>query len=745
MSFFSLSRAFILCIFLCLATSTSSATPATETGAARPKIGLALSGGGARGIAHVGVLEALEELNVPIDYIAGTSMGSIVGGLYASGLSIQELRRSVEDIDWDRIFNLKGDRDQLSYREKQNQRRLFQFEFGLDEDYGLTAPSGFVGGQDLFLALKRLTRNINTDDFSKLPIPFRAVAVDVNTAEVYWVEKGDLALALRASMAVPFAFAPVEIDGRLLVDGGILNNLPVDVVKAMGADIVIAINISAPLEEIKSSHSFLSVAKQSLDAALIQNTRRALENADIVITPNLEGYGSTDFKKGTEMIAKGYEAVIKKAVLFEGLKLTPTAYARERSALIAKAPQTPDIITPAFIKFTGNKRTNTGVLQGKLDDLIGHQLSVEDIEKETTRLMSLNEFEQITYNIEQNERGQTGLVFHVREKAWGPHYFRLGLNVRTTFDDKAEFTALFRHERLNINRFGAEWVTELSVGEEYGLFTEFYQPLDYRRRFFIAPYARFERFFASVFEHKRGVAEYDVGRSQLGIDVGINFGNVAELRTGFLRNHIEADLRIGDPDLLPTGSLEENLLTFKFGYDSLDDRIFPRRGTQINIAGEFYDDSIDSDNDYQKTTFGIRRAFPVNRRFTLMTNANLFTFLRSTPPKYENFSIGGINYLAGYPEGDIGGKHALVLQMAGLLNPAGLTKLLPPDSNNVRLAGFIHAGNAWDTYQDINVQDLLYGGLGGLVWDTPFGSFFLGAGYTKGGRVNYYLSLGNLF
>ncbi len=165
----------------------------------------------------------------------------------------------------------------------------------------------------------------------------------------------------------------------------------------------------------------------------------------------------------------------------------------------------------------------------------------------------------------------------------------------------------------------------------------------------------------------------------------------------------------------------------------------------FNIAGEFYDDSIDSDNDYQKTTFGIRRAFPVNRRFTLMTNANLFTFLRSTPPKYENFSIGGINYLAGYPEGDIGGKHALVLQMAGLLNPAGLTKLLPPDSNNVRLAGFIHAGNAWDTYQDINVQDLLYGGLGGLVWDTPFGSFFLGAGYTKGGRVNYYLSLGNLF
>jgi NTE family protein len=413
--------------------SLNSMVLATETSTTRPKIGIALSGGGARGIAHIGVLEALEELNVPIDYIAGTSMGSIVGGLYASGLSTQDLRRALAEIDWDRIFHFKVDRDNLSYREKQNQRRFFQIEIGLDKNYALTAPSGFVGGQDLFLALKRLTRNINTDDFSKLPIEFKAVAVDVNTAEVYWLEKGDLALALRASMAVPFAFAPVEIDGRLLVDGGILNNLPVDVVKAMGADIVIAVNISTPLTEIKSSSSFLTVASQSLDAALIQNTRRALKQADIIITPDLKDYGFTDFKKGTEMIAKGYQAVTQKAYLFTKLKINPNQYAIERASLTAKAPKAPDTIIPTFIRFIGNQRTSTGVLQGKLNDLIGLQLTLEDIEKETTRLMSLNDFEQITYHIEQNQQGQTGLVFHVREKSWGPNYFRLGLNIRTTF------------------------------------------------------------------------------------------------------------------------------------------------------------------------------------------------------------------------------------------------------------------------------------------------------------------------
>jgi NTE family protein len=744
MSYFTLPKILLIYSFLGIATL-SSTVSATETSATRPKIGVALSGGGARGIAHIGVLEALEKLNIPIDYIAGTSMGSIIGGLYASGLSIQDLRRALEEIDWDRIFHLKVERDHLSYREKQNQRRFFQIEIGLDKNYTLTAPSGFVGGQDLFLALKRLTRNINTDDFSKLPIEFKAVAVDFNTAEVYWLEKGDLALALRASMAVPFAFAPVEIDGRLLVDGGILNNLPVDVVKTMGADIVIAVNISTPLTEIKSSSSFLTVASQSLDAALIQNTRRALEEADIIITPNLEGYGFTDFKKGTEMIAKGYEAVTKKADLFKELQINPSQYARERTELTAKAPPVPDSITPAFIKFTGNQRTSTSVLQGKLNDLIGLQLSLEDIEKETTRLMSLNDFEQITYNIEQNKLGQTGLVFNVREKAWGPNYFRLGLNVRTTFNDKAEFIALFRHERLNINRFGAEWITELSVGEEYGLFTEFYQPLDYSRRFFIAPYAGFERIFASVFEQQRGIAEYDLGVSQLGIDLGMNFGNVAELRAGILRNHIDADLRIGDLTRLPARSFEENLLALKFGYDNLDNQIFPRRGARINITGKFYHERIDSDSNYQKMKFALRKVFPINPTLTMMTDANIFTFLHTTPPKYDNFSIGGVNYLAGYPEGDIGGKHALVLQTAWLFNPSNLTKQILPDSdNNIRLAGFLHAGNAWDTYDDINT-DLLYGGLAGFAWDTQFGSLFLGAGYTKGGSINYYLSLGNLF
>jgi NTE family protein len=190
-------------------------------------------------------------------------------------------------------------------------------------------------------------------------------------------------------------------------------------------------------------------------------------------------------------------------------------------------------------------------------------------------------------------------------------------------------------------------------------------------------------------------------------------------------------------------------VSIRFGYDSLDDDVFPRRGAQINITGNFYDDFLGSESDYQKMTFSVRKMVPANPRLTWLANVSLFTFFDATPSKYENFSIGGLNYLAGYPEGDIGGQHALVLQIGGLFNPVSPEQAqAEQDSGSaigVRWLGLLHAGNAWDDYNNISVKDLLYGGWGGIAWDTPFGSLLLAAGYTKGGRLNYYLSLGNLF
>jgi len=251
----------------------------------RPKIGLALSGGGARGLAHIGVLRELEAKKIPIDYIAGTSMGSIVGGLYATGMSTDDLEWIVKSIDWDRVMRPTTDRKKQEYSAKQADKNYFvDLELGLSKK-GPKTGKGFAGGQQLMLELQRIVGSIKEQNFDDFPIPFRAIATDLNAAEPYSIAYGDLAMAMRASMAVPLVFGPVKHHDRLLVDGGILNNLPVDVVKQMGADIVIAVNISSPLAKVDENSSLISVSYQSVDVALVQNTIQSLGLADIVIAP----------------------------------------------------------------------------------------------------------------------------------------------------------------------------------------------------------------------------------------------------------------------------------------------------------------------------------------------------------------------------------------------------------------------------------------------------------------------------
>ncbi len=712
----------------------------------RLKVGLALSGGGARGIAHIGVLEALEELQVPIDYIAGTSMGSIVGGLYASGMSIQELRKAVEDMNWEHVLQLKANRDQLSYREKQNQRRYFNFEFGLNAHGQLNAPSGFIASQELFLELKKLTKNLTIDDFGKLPIPFKAVATDLaNPKAPYLLEKGELALAMRASMAIPFAFSPITIEGHLLVDGGIVNNIPVDIVRNMGADIVIAVDIATPVSsQIDSGSSLLTVAKQSLDIALIQNAIRILKEADIIVEPVLGDLTITDFDKSADMIQRGREAIFSRQAAFSPLRMNIQDYRRYRHQQQQRQPISPQTtLTPRFIEIVGEQRTSRSTILHQVENLKNRTLVFpEEVEEAVYRIMTLKEFEHVNYSLTHDLKGQKGLLFQVREKSWGPHYFQLGLNASTSFDNKIEFTLLGRYERLNLNSLGGEWINELEVGTGYLLRTEFYQPLDYNRRFFIAPFAGFERAFPEIFREGKGIAEYDVQSLRVGLELGMNFSNVAELRVGLQRNEVDANLRIGDQEVLPTGKTQENLLTFKWGYDNLDDRIFATQGLKLSLEGNVYKRGIGSDLNYQQILLYGRQYYPVHAQITLLGEMTLATAFNSSPPEYQRFSIGGFDSLAGYPEGEMRGKHALVIRGGSLFQSPYL-----PFSKTIatRLATLFHVGEAWDYYADFKLPDLHYGGSMSLIWDTRFGTLLMGLGYTEGGSLRYQLSLGSVF
>ncbi|MBI4357132.1 MAG: patatin-like phospholipase family protein [Gammaproteobacteria bacterium] len=727
-----------------IVTATDAANKPLETLsshiAKRPKIGLALSGGGARGFAHIGVLKALEELHIPVDYIAGSSMGAAIGGLYALGLSPQTMEEEVQAIPWETVFNQTAQKEYISLRNRQQRRRYFlNWEIGVDRKGKLTNPASVLWAEEFMLILKRLTRGTKETDFSKFPIPFRAVTTDLNQAKTVILDKGDLALALRASMAVPSIFAPVPFEGHLLVDGGVLNNLPVDVVKAMGANVVIAINISTPLEQVEADSSFFEIAKQSIDVALIQNTRHALEQADLVITPKLDSFFFEDFGKADAIIQKGYEALSQKAIWLHALALPAAEYEK----VLAKRTPPPivSVFEPQFVQFVGNNRTHSQLLHGQVDSLTVKPVTTDEIEQAIRKMMALNDIQHINYQIVTGKNGQQGISFEVTEKPWGPHYFRFGFNTTATFGKDPLFQGLLKHEWLNVNRYGAEWHNEVILGSKFLLASAFYQPIDFKRRFFIEPYTRWTEENHPHFQGDDEITRHTIERYYFGLDVGMNFKEVSELRGGILHTSGREKLRVGDPTF-PKQKVNNTGLRLAYLYDSLDDPNFAKQGTHLSLQGLFYRPYFDETPHYQIIDFYGRRHFKLGKEGSLISDLRWGTINGKNIPTYEAFFFGGINDFAGFKEGQLTGRYAFIARVGGMTplynNPLSI-------NDNLKLLTFFHAGKLWENANQTNLEKFKLGALGALVWDTPFGIVLAGVGYTDLGHVRYYLSLGNLF
>lgn len=727
-----------------------------------PKIGLTLSGGGARGLSHIGVLQALEELRIPIAYLSGTSMGGVIGGLYASGLSTQELYQAATGgIDWKKVFSTIPPREELSLRDKQQLNRFIPgLEAGLSSEQIIS--SGFIGGQELFLTLHRYTRGIELPDFNQLPIPFKCVATDINRAEPVVLEKGNLAMALRATMSVPFAFSPIEINNQLLVDGGILNNLPIDVARKMGADVVIAVNISSPVGKADQSSSFVTVALQAVDIALVQNTLQSIQSirsSDILIKPDIDEFTSSDFEKAEVLIQRGYKAIMDKPWLFTGLALSEEDYQHYRQTIESRKLQGEDRnIQPAFVQFKGNQRTEKKLLEARLNNLESKTLNVEDLENVTRQLTRLNDISQVTYRVIENENAEKGVLFNVDEKSWGPHYLKLGINATTGFDRRADFNTLIRHSYLNATPYGGEWINEIKLGNEYYYFTEFYQPLDYKGKFFIAPYFKLQRRFVDIYEQTSKVAKasYLVQGYRAGIDVGMNIGNRAEIRLGMRYVSDTPRLQAGENNLYPETGFHEPALTFSYLLDSSNARLFATKGSKIRLQGEFHDKSFGAKRRYSLLSIDAAHYFTPDLSFNaenkyvikkpqITFQGRIFaaSSFGTEPPPHDYFSLGGTLLLAGYPQYSMMGSEAVFGQIGAFLNPDFIAPL--KNFSDVRLFASIHTGKAWMAPERVKLKNLLTGGLGGLVWDTNFGNVFFGMGYTQGGDVRYLFSLGNEF
>src|SRR5882672_1739154 len=415
---------------LCAGGLAPPASWADAVAPARPRICLVLSGGGARGMAHIGVLKVLEELKIPIDCIAGTSVGAIVGGLYASGMTAQQIDATMRSVDWQEAFRDTPPRQDLAFRRKQDDRNfLVQLPLGLKHGK-ILLPKGLIQGQKLQETLRQLTLPFNNGtEFDSLPTPFRAVATDLETGNAVLLERGDLAIAMRASMSAPGVCAPVELNGRLLVDGGLAENLPVNVARSMHADIVIVSDVSFPLQPRAALDSALSISNQMLAILVRKDSdrqRASLSPQDILIEPNLGSATATDFASPSAIIARGEEGARKAAPALSAYGVGDGAY---RDYLARRAARQPGLPPIQFVRVDEQSKRYEKTIMAEMQPLLGKPLDLDQVGKRITELYGLGNFETLDYSLVEQGQGageETGLEVRARRKSWGPNYVRFG-------------------------------------------------------------------------------------------------------------------------------------------------------------------------------------------------------------------------------------------------------------------------------------------------------------------------------
>ncbi len=707
----------------------------------RLKIGLVLGGGGARGAAHVGILKVLEENNVPVDYIAGTSMGAIVGGLYASGMSPESIEELFNATDWQDIFSDRPSEKYLSFRHKQDQKQLMDFEMGVKKGR-LVLPRGVISGQKLDFELKKLTLPVaDIDNFDNLPIPFRAISADLSTGEMIIHSRGNLSEAIRASMSIPGAFSPVKIDGRVLVDGGIVNNLPIEVVKGMGADIIIAVDVGKPLKEAEKLNSLVDITMQVLNIMTMKNVNDSvslLTEEDILIRPDLGNIGVSSFSRSPEAIRNGEEAARKMADRIKQYSVSPEVYksylARQRSG---EAPP----IKIDFIEVKSPSRVSPKAIKGRIKTRAGEILDLKKLEQDLTRIYAMGDFETVDFKIIEKE-SEEGLLIDTQEKEWGPNYLRFGLNLLADSDGNSEFTLLNDYRMTQINSLGGEWKNVLNIGRTTGIFSEFYQPLDIQSYFFVSPQISAARFLEDIYEEGSLIAEYRVDYIWGGVDMGVNLGSFAEGRLGLRRGVVQAEPEVGGSNLPSFSDIQEGAIVAQLEYDQLDNHKFPKQGIFAGVDFFSSNRNLGSDFSYQKLECSLVKATTFGNKHTVILLFNSGISLDEETPFYDEFTLGGFLGLSGYGEKQLRGQHMGLFDLVYFYNIAKTNGFV----TNVYIGGSFEAGNVWNNRRDIKLDDLLFGGTVLIGIDTKIGPLYLGFGQSEDspdGKA--YLFLGQIF
>jgi NTE family protein len=703
-------------------------------GAKRPKIGLVLGGGGARGAAHIGVLKVLEQLRVPIDVVAGTSMGSIVGGLYASGLSADEIEGVLNSIDWDDAFKDRTPREDRPFiRKRDDDLYLVQRDLGVGDDGKVKFPAGLVEGQKIDLILKKATLHVDAiDDFDDLPTPFRAIATDVVTGKAAVLGHGDLARAIRASMSVPAIFAPVEIEGKLLVDGGIASNVPVSVARSMGADIVIVIDVGSPALKREELTTVIDIANQLTWMLTARNTEAELATLkpnDVFMRPELGDFSAANFAQARTVIPIGEKAAGEKRARLAKLGVSEQAFQRHLAARESRAGGTPIV---EFVRLDNQSKLSDEVIEARLHTRVGVPLDTAALDRDIGDIYGLGNFESVRYEIVK-ENGRTGVLVKAKEKSWGPNFLQFGLQLSQTDSGDSTFNIGAQYRRPAINSLNGEVQVAAQIGSEPAIRLKLYQPLDDASRWFVEPEIGLEQLNFDLYDDGDRIARYRVSRVAGALAGGRNFGNWGELRAGVVRASGDAELRIGGPSL-EGYEFDEGFAFVRFATDTLDNVYFPRDGYATGIKWTSSLNALGADVEYDQLEASGLYAHSWDRD-TLALGLNLATTVNGDAPIEALYRLGGFLRLSGLNDNSIAGQSS-ALARAVYMRRINDIQLLP-----AYLGASLEAGNVWQDRDDFG-KDLIVAGSVFLGLDSPIGPFYIGGGVTDAGELSGFLLLG---
>jgi NTE family protein len=747
----AMKRVALACLFACLlpcspTTHAQVATgPRTTDTAAhegrpvtqRPRIGVVLSGGGARGLAHIGVLRVLEEMQVPVDLVVGTSMGAVVGGAYAAGRDLDEIEAIVKAANWSAILADRPARERLSIRRREDDERLpSRIEFGFDPQRGAMLPSGAAANGQLEATLAALLPSTRAEQtLRELPLPFRAVATDLLSGAMLDQADTPLFLALRASMAVPGVFAPLRVNGRPRVDGGLVRNLPIDIARAMGADLIIAVNVGTPLLEDREITSAVAVANQMLQILTEQNVQRSLQELrprDIVIDPDLPGMGFMEFGRADEAMATGRRAALAAGERLAALA-APDVHAALQGQRLATREAAMQALPLAALKISGTRRLNAEALQAEVGLRPGDRVGRPELLLATERLDGTGDLERIELDVSDHE-GRRTVEFRLTEADWAASRVRLGIELYSNFADASSYSLVGMHVANWLNRWGAELRTVARIGSTRGLDTEFYQPLGPGSRWFGAARLAYEAGSNDVFNQGQRALRLSSSLTSAQLELGHRIAGLGDLRLGI------GKLRASDEVVLPVSSGGRRSQVYSQQYlelhtDSLDSLAFPSRGQWTTARIEWLQPRGES---------GV-----INASLLGLTAFRLGEWAGQVYGEFAHAergqarSLGGYLRLSGTPDGSLVGENMALARVV----MARRIGQMPVGLGGAVRVGFSLETGAVGAGAGLKLSNLPRSGWqqaasGFLSVDTRFGPFYLALGATRGGDTAAYLLLG---